>query len=131
MRKRGANEMETQEAALKLKADKSPELRVQASFDSEMQFVLKPDLFRMLTKIGDLFVTKVVDEEYWIKKMNKAIDNSHYYGKLSLLRTIVDQYIPKVGVLDITGSFSFYDERDPSSVSTYQVDGCFDETTCE
>lgn len=70
-----------------------------------MQFVLKPDVFKMLTKIGDLFVSKVVDEEYWIKKLNKAIDNSHYYGKLSLLQTtIVDQYIPKVGVLDQTGT---------------------------
>ena len=53
-----------------------------------MHFDLSPDVFRMLTQIGDLFTSKVVNEEYYVKKMQKRIDASKYCGKVSQLHRI-------------------------------------------
>jgi hypothetical protein len=47
--------METKAAIEKLRDDKSAELKVLAQFDTEMKFALKPEIFKMLIKIGDLF----------------------------------------------------------------------------
>ena len=81
-----------------------------------MQFVLRPEVFIMLTQIGDLFTSKVVNEEYYIKKMNKRIEDSQYYGRLSQLsnQSIIDQYLPGTAVLEKIGNLAFFDDRDAS-----------------
>jgi hypothetical protein len=63
-------------------------MRVMAQFDNDMHFDLSPDVFKMLTQMGDLFTTKVVNEEYYIKKMQKRIDAAKYCGKASILQRI-------------------------------------------
>lgn len=77
--------METQEAIENLKKDKSPELKVLAKFDTEMQFQLRPEIFRLLTKIADLLKSKLNTEEYYIKKKLKRIDKAEYHSEASHL----------------------------------------------
>jgi hypothetical protein len=108
-------------------------LRVLASFDSKLQVVLKPDIFGMLTRIGDLFVAKVHDEEYHLKKMQKRIDSSLYYGTVSYLNktSLLSQFTQRVAVLEKVGNLAIFDERDPSNPLDFDVDGCLDEAHCE
>jgi hypothetical protein len=98
-----------------------------------MQFVLRPEVFIMLTQIGELFTSKVVNEEYYIKKMNKRIEDSHYYGRVSQLsnQSIIDQYLPGTAVLEKIGNLAFFDDRDASYVSNFDIDGCYDKANCE
>lgn len=90
-------------------------------------------MFMMLTKIGDLFTSKVVNEEHYLKKMNKRIEDSKYFGRVSQLSnsSIIDQYLPGTAVLEKTGNLAFFDDRDASYVSNFDIDGCFDSANCE
>lgn len=118
---------------MRLKSDNSAKLRVLARFETELQFVLRPDEFRMLTQIGNLFVSKATDAEYYVKKMQRRIDESVYYGKVSQLNksAIIDQYSPGVAVLERVGNLAFFDDRDSSKVTNFDIEGCHLETNCE
>lgn len=133
IRKRGESEMETQSAVQRLKADKSAELRIIAKFETELQFVLRPDEFKMLTEIGSLFTYKVVDAEYYVKKMNKRIDDSIYNGQAQQLNkaNIIGQYSKGVAVLEKVGNLAFFDERDFSYVTNFDIEGCLSQENCE
>ena len=87
----------------------------------------------MLTKIGVLFKNRVISEEEYIRKMLKRIDKSKYYSKASHLQkvNIIDQYFAGTAVLEKTGNLVFFDERDVSCTSEFDIDGCNVESCCE
>jgi hypothetical protein len=68
--------MGTQEARDALSKIKSPEIEVRASFDTDIQMQLKPEIFGKLCRIAELLVTEAKQDEYYINKMNKKLNKA-------------------------------------------------------
>lgn len=57
--------------------------------------------------------------------MAKRIDQSKYYGKAMILQNnIVDQYVPGTILIEKVGNIAFFDDRDSSLVTNFDIDGC-------
>lgn len=65
--------------------------------------------------------------------MQKRIDDSLYHSKVSQLNksAIIDQYAMGVAVLEKVGNLAFFDDRNASNVTNFDVEGCHEEAKCE
>jgi hypothetical protein len=80
-----------------------------------------------------LFSTKVLNEEYLAKKLQKRIDEAVYFSQVQLQQklNIIDQYVQVTAVLDSMGTISFFETRDNSLTRTFEIEGCVSDQLCE
>lgn len=80
--------MQTAQMLATLLADPTPAIQVQAGFEDDMKFSLRPVVFQKLTNIGSLFTEEKKPESYFKDKMLKKLKKSVYHGQVKLVTYI-------------------------------------------
>lgn len=122
LRRRDKSEMGNQEARDALSKIVSPEIEVKASFDTDVQLQLKPEIFGKLCRIGDLLVTEVRQDEYYINKMNKKLSRAILTSQMKK-QNFLKQWVAGTGCILQPGKFCFFEENNVQAEFEFSLDG--------
>lgn len=114
--------MGTQEARDALSKIKSPEIEVRASFDTDIQMQLKPEIFGKLCRIAELLVTEAKQEEYYINKMNKKLNKAILTSQMKK-QNFIKQWVPGTGCIVKPGKLFFFEEANLQAEFEFSLDG--------
>jgi len=122
LRKRDKSEMGTQEARDALSKIESPEIEVRASFDTDIQMQLKPEIFGKLCQIADLLVTEAKQDEYYINKMNKKLSKAILTSQMKK-QNFLKQWVAGTGCIVQPGKLYFFEETNIQAEFEFSLDG--------